>query len=87
MVVAQLAKNVQQINVWECNWSMDLKIMHKSEYVLDASTEADTNVIGTFCSDGTIFLAQSNGIWHVSWFTIILTAFKRNRTTRFTLFF
>lgn len=61
-----MAKNTRQINIWEINWSMDLKTVHKSEFVLDATNDADANVIGTFCSDGTIFVAQSNGIWHVS---------------------
>lgn len=61
-----MAKNTQKINVWEINWSMDLKTVHKSEFILDATNHVDTNVIGTFCPDGTIFIAQSNGIWHVS---------------------
>lgn len=61
-----MAKNTQQLNIWEINWSMDSTTMHKSEFAVDATNIKDTNVIGTFYSDGTIFLAQSNGIWHVN---------------------
>lgn len=80
LIVAQMAKKTRQINVWEINWSMDLKTVHKSEFTLDATSNTDTNVIGTFCSDGTICIAQSNGIWHVSSFTDFKQPETRNQS-------
>lgn len=63
-----MAENIQQIIVWEINWSIDLKTVHKSEFVLDSTNDADTNVIGTFCPDGTIIITQLTGIWQVSFY-------------------
>lgn len=82
-----MAKNTRQINVWEINWSMDLKTAHKSEFVLDATNDADTNVFGAFCSDGTIFVAQSDGIWHVSQFYKILNGIEIKKNHITSLFF
>lgn len=59
-----MAKNTQQIIVWEINWSIDLTTAHKSQFILDVTNEV-SDVKGAFDLDGSIYIAHANGVWQV----------------------
>lgn len=60
-----MAKNTQQMILWEINWSMDLTTAHKTQFSLDVVDEI-SEVKGAFDHDGTIFIAHANGVWQVN---------------------
>lgn len=60
-----MAKNTQQIIVWEINWSIDLTTAHKSQFILDVTNEV-SDVKGAFDLDGSIYIAHANGVWQVN---------------------
>lgn len=64
MVIAQMARNTSKIIVWEIMASIDLMTIHKTNFKLDIEHEI-SDVNGTFDSDGALFMAHSEGIWHV----------------------
>lgn len=66
LTIAQMAKNTQQITMWELNWSIDLTTAHKTQFLLDV-TNVISDVKGTFDQEGSIFIAHADGVWQVKY--------------------
>lgn len=63
-MIAQMARNTSRIILWEINSSIDLTFSHKTNFCLDVEIE-QSDVKGAFDTDGSLFIARANGVWHV----------------------
>lgn len=60
-----MARNSTHIIVWEINASIDLTLANQTNFRLDVENEIKSDVKGAFDSEGSLFIAQANGVWHV----------------------
>lgn len=61
-MIAQMARNTSRFILWEINSSIELTFSHKTKFCLDVE---QSDVKGAFDTEGSLFIAQANGVWHV----------------------
>lgn len=59
-----MAENTHQILLWEINSSMDLTTAHKTQFDLEIE-DGTSDVNGAFDTEGSLFIASVDGVWHV----------------------